>query len=870
MNILEVEDIIKGLPDQALQKEAQAPSGQVPQFLVVSEIQRRTDMRKRFQSQQQEQPQGTISQQIVQEGIASIAPPPQQMMPQQPMSPQQPMPPQQMPMGQSLAQPMYRGGVVEMNTGRQATLGLPDDEEDEERYGLSIAEAANNPMSVRQYNQDWEGEVGTYSSKGSGDFVKYDTKAHGIRAGDRLLRTFQRDAGVDTIRKAISKYAPPKGDDGYTNPTNKYIEYVSQQSGIDPDEPLNFEDPVTRSRLVSPMAFFESNTVLTPSEVRDAIASVDQEYAATLPQRDVPFTPPRVEGGIQVPTEGFPIPNVQTEDPRLNIPFVEVGPEGGQRVNEFAGTESTEALLNAIMEGKALPERTGGEKRGSLSRLPVADREAGAFTKAIANAIEEDAKRTKESDVQDKEQVKAVEAFTSGSTTLPAVIGKEKKKVDLFAGARKADKLLNAYMPDPLGQFDAERAAALVDSIGEGATRKEFMAGMTRPYMPDPLGQFEAERAALKDVTQAEMANPIITPSGFATPYTPKRIQTFDPDAISLEEANKRITRSSDILTDSTKSRILERIPPQYRRMMQDTYMERHGVPMPDDVLIDSYLQGKNTYTPPADERSISQKINETPKDAIERYKKEVEEDPLALSGKQQKRIEQGDDAVEAVKKQLEEDSKATTATAKTDQQLTDQAVSGARATSSGDMYDLMREIAGTREQAKKEAFANAMIQLGAGVASGNLAAGLSAAGKAASETMSDYRDRALKGRLAELQLKKADIQEARYARSEDLAERREKRYLIAAANESIKEQTDNLIVKVGLELEAQLGRTPTDAEIANAMEDARQRIIDAAATTYGLDRRLLGGVSVTPEEEDDQPQTSTLDVGSYTGTEID
>ena len=105
MNILEVEDIIKGLPDQALQKEAQAPSGQVPQFLVVSEIQRRTDMRKRFQSQQQK-PQGTISQQIVQEGIASIAPPPQQMMPQQPMAPQQPMPPQQMPMGQSLAQPM--------------------------------------------------------------------------------------------------------------------------------------------------------------------------------------------------------------------------------------------------------------------------------------------------------------------------------------------------------------------------------------------------------------------------------------------------------------------------------------------------------------------------------------------------------------------------------------------------------------------------------------------------------------------------------------------------------------------------------------------------------------------------------------------
>jgi hypothetical protein len=61
MNILEIEDIIKGLPDQSLMQEAQAPSGQMPQFLVVSEIQRRADMRKRFQNQQKEMPQGTIA-----------------------------------------------------------------------------------------------------------------------------------------------------------------------------------------------------------------------------------------------------------------------------------------------------------------------------------------------------------------------------------------------------------------------------------------------------------------------------------------------------------------------------------------------------------------------------------------------------------------------------------------------------------------------------------------------------------------------------------------------------------------------------------------------------------------------------------------
>ena len=108
MNILEQEDIIKGLPDQALQEEAKAPSGQVPQFLVVSEIQRRTDMRKKYQDPSQQQPQGTVANQITQEGIASVQP--QQLMQGQPM-----------PMRGGGMTPFMRkyagGGVVRMQEG---------------------------------------------------------------------------------------------------------------------------------------------------------------------------------------------------------------------------------------------------------------------------------------------------------------------------------------------------------------------------------------------------------------------------------------------------------------------------------------------------------------------------------------------------------------------------------------------------------------------------------------------------------------------------------------------------------------------------------------------------------------------------------
>jgi hypothetical protein len=119
MNIIDTEDMIKGLPDAALQKEAQNPSGQAPQFLVVSEIKRRKDMRERYAQNQQSQ--GTVKDQLL--GMAPPAPQPQMASMGQPQG--RPMPPMggQMPMGQPpMQQPappmgMYGGGVVRMAEG---------------------------------------------------------------------------------------------------------------------------------------------------------------------------------------------------------------------------------------------------------------------------------------------------------------------------------------------------------------------------------------------------------------------------------------------------------------------------------------------------------------------------------------------------------------------------------------------------------------------------------------------------------------------------------------------------------------------------------------------------------------------------------
>lgn len=113
MNIIEAEDLVKGLPDQVLFKEAQYPSGRIPQFLAVSEVQRRQDMRQRFQTAQQGQ-QPTVKDQILQGGIGSTG-----------MAPAISSPPPMAPPAAPPA-PMYGGGITKMAAGGMTPVYMQD------------------------------------------------------------------------------------------------------------------------------------------------------------------------------------------------------------------------------------------------------------------------------------------------------------------------------------------------------------------------------------------------------------------------------------------------------------------------------------------------------------------------------------------------------------------------------------------------------------------------------------------------------------------------------------------------------------------------------------------------------------------------
>jgi hypothetical protein len=112
MNIIKLQNELRGVPDDALIGYVQNPSGHVPSYLALSELQRRKDMREKYQAQQA--PQSSVAddldQQAQPQGIAAM--PPQQV----PVAEQGvaglPIP-DQMFSGQSMA----AGGIVAFDDG---------------------------------------------------------------------------------------------------------------------------------------------------------------------------------------------------------------------------------------------------------------------------------------------------------------------------------------------------------------------------------------------------------------------------------------------------------------------------------------------------------------------------------------------------------------------------------------------------------------------------------------------------------------------------------------------------------------------------------------------------------------------------------
>lgn len=85
----------------------------------------------------------------------------------------------------------------------------------------------NNPGNIR-HGINWDGLSEEQPDK---SFCTFERPEYGIRAMAKILLTYERKYGLDTVAGIINRWAPP-----VENNTTAYVDHVAAQCGVDPHE----------------------------------------------------------------------------------------------------------------------------------------------------------------------------------------------------------------------------------------------------------------------------------------------------------------------------------------------------------------------------------------------------------------------------------------------------------------------------------------------------------------------------------------------------------------------------------------------------------------------------------------------------------
>ena len=676
-NLIQLEDDVKGLPDQALQQLAKAPNPQVPQFLVISEIQRRGDMRKRFEARQQQQPQGTVAQQIVSpqpQGIASMMPqqgmPQGGPMPQPPMGQPMPQAPMQQPMPQPMApQGMAAGGVIRMAEGRMATFPIDQTPAQSSIIGQRI----NNPFNIRQYNQGFVGETGTEDG-----FISFEDPMYGVRAADRVLTTYGRDRDIGSIRGLVSRFAPPS-----ENETQSYIDYISGQLGIDPDAEIDLSDPAMRSRILAPMAKIESRTEYTPDQITGMIEQANLRQGET--------------GATQFPT---PTPNIQMPMPAG--PDMDAPRERATKTTtEFLPVppQTTTELMTGIFGGRQTPEVGEIIRQSRVSTLPELE---NALPLVARQPTRKQAEAGDVIRMAENTKVDPKGLITTDNNPVSAIIE------DAAKGEAAVVK-------------DVEKSEAEVQQVlsGRSGVGMGGVGGDMKRILAEQEAASQERQAPVVSQVPSQAIPPTTDISGSLDILRQSREAIGDPGSAVTDRLNYLMGGAKNLTPENTGGPIATEKPD---RIQGSTARRKKADPNFFDKGPAENARGRNLRgSQYRDDRLEAERLE------AERLAKEAED--AAVTGT--------DDAT------TKETAVATETAApdqETAQQVADRYIQEARAAREAGLMS-------KEELAKKEALGAALIQLGAGIAKGDLAEGLSKAGVAAQDVREKARDRALRAR---------------------------------------------------------------------------------------------------------------------------
>ena len=119
----------------------------------------------------------------------------------------------------------------------------------------------NNPGNIRINRDKFQGEVIPSQDK---EFKQFESMAYGYRAIFKILRNYQINYKMNTIRQMISRWAPKNEND-----TANYISFVSERSGIPADDPIRTDNREMMIRIVAAMSKVENGQEADMCDVID-------------------------------------------------------------------------------------------------------------------------------------------------------------------------------------------------------------------------------------------------------------------------------------------------------------------------------------------------------------------------------------------------------------------------------------------------------------------------------------------------------------------------------------------------------------------------------------------------------------------------
>jgi len=225
MNIIQLQDKLKSIPNEILVGYVQTPTGEVPTYLALGELQRRKTMREKYNDAKA--PETSVSEQIVEEASPQTPQiPPQgiaQGMPPQGMPPQG-MPPQ-MPQGMPQGMPQEAGvaGLSAPNVGQNYNTGgiVAFEEGDLIRPDQNPLGEYNQFGAIKKllpmYDEYGQFKDGRYTDKDGSpnysqvamDTVNVGSNALMLGSGVGIVGWGAKTLGQAAIKKMIGKYGLP-------------------------------------------------------------------------------------------------------------------------------------------------------------------------------------------------------------------------------------------------------------------------------------------------------------------------------------------------------------------------------------------------------------------------------------------------------------------------------------------------------------------------------------------------------------------------------------------------------------------------------------------------------------------------------------